>query len=67
MATNNAIETKKTSYIVRKRGEHEGRPLSGKTIKEFCGIRIQSHIKKKIIEKYDSIQKWIDKKVKEYE
>jgi hypothetical protein len=60
-----AQRKEKIQYIVRRRGKNEGRPIEGKTIKEFCGIRIQGHLKKTIIEKYITVQKWIDRKVED--
>lgn len=56
-------ETKKTSYIVRRRGEREGRPIEGITIKAHCSVRIQAHIKEQIRKDHGTIQRWVDLKV----
>lgn len=38
-----------------------GRPRTGKEIKKVCSIRIETKVKKKIIFKFGSVQKFINR------
>lgn len=42
-----------------------GRRRDGEEVKNVCSIRMEDKTKKLIIDKFGSLQKWIDKKINE--
>jgi hypothetical protein len=40
-----------------------GRPRQRKGLKKICSIRIADEDKEKIVEKYQSVQIWVDEKI----
>lgn len=61
MQNKNDENLERVEYVVRRKGKREGRPLTGKTKKLLCSIRIQQHHKDHVIKDHDTIQKWVDK------
>lgn len=45
---------------IRKKKLKVGRPRDGKKIKNVCSFRIEDKFKKIIVDKFGSVQRWID-------